>query len=568
MSWELTSYTVLALFAVVVSSSLSVVALRNRSEPYTKTFLALMVALAGWAGLYGVQLGFTDVSSQLVWLRAAVAVGAVVPTLWLVFAVQYVGAGDRLFDGPWWLLGIEPILAAVLTLTNGSHQLVWGDPEAYRLTGLALPGGIVPNTVVADVTLGPGYAIHSAYSYALIAVGVLLVGRVVFSESSLLTTQASLLVAGAIPPSVANLTYLMGVSPIPNLDTTPFAFVVTGVVWGVALYQLDFLDRGPTAQRRAVQEAGGGLIVVDEDGTVVKTNEIGREVFDPSPTVGEPVDDLLPYPDADPTALDGVLVTAVRDNRRHVYDVRVTGLDDPRGRVRGYAIVAWDVTERDSYQQRLEVVNRVLRHNLSNDMNVIVGRARLIREAADDESLKEAARTIGETSLELLETSEKARAMLKIPEHRDDPVTIDVSRPARRVARSLREEYPNARISVDAPESAPAVVGRENDFETAIENLVENAIEHHDGEEPTVGIDIEEWTDQVQIHVRDDGPGIPEMERRSLMEGSETPLDHGSGLGLWLARWTANAVGGDIAIADRDPRGTRVTLSFPADDGN
>jgi signal transduction histidine kinase len=63
--------------------------------------------------------------------------------------------------------------------------------------------------------------------------------------------------------------------------------------------------------------------------------------------------------------------------------------------------------------------------------------------------------------------------------------------------------------------------------------------------------------------VRDNGPGIPEDELVPLQEGTETPLKHGSGLGLWLVEWGISRLGGTIQFDANEPRGTVVWLRLP-----
>ena len=56
--------------------------------------------------------------------------------------------------------------------------------------------------------------------------------------------------------------------------------------------------------------------------------------------------------------------------------------------------------------------------------------------------------------------------------------------------------------------------------------------------------------------------GIPDEEVTVLPRGTESPLHHGSGLGLWLVHWLVSASGGDLDFADNRPRGSVVTLTL------
>lgn len=558
MAWTVTPYSLGAFLAAGLSALLAFTAVRNRSEPSAEPFAALMIALGAWSGLYGIQLGFDSVVGQVVWFRSATAIATVVPTLWLLFTLRYSGVIERLSRTHVRLLTVEPAVVLLLVLTNWAHGLFWESPTLATV-------GQYP---ILDIALADVYFVHIVYSYVLIVVGTVLLGRVVVSGSSIVTRQASLLIVGTVPPTAVNAAYTLGVSPLPNLDVTPFAFVVTGVVWSLALFQFDLLDRSQIAQRRVIHDAGSGLIIFDEAGVVVETNDIARDVFDPSPSVGDPVGPLLTDGGSDPTTLDGKVETAVIDDRKRVYDLDVTPLEDHRDRTTGHVLVARDVTERHAYEQRLEVANRVLRHNLSNDMNLVVGHARQLEDGVDDERLATAARTIRETGTELIDASEKAREMIHFEEDGEEPVEIDVCRPTLRVVTEFRDTHADATFTLETPDSAQAVVGSERNYLTALRNLVENALEHHDSETPNVTVRIETDEDHTHVCVEDDGPGVPEMERTTFETETETPLRHGSGLGLWLAHWTVTAVGGDLSFTDREPRGTEVTLSFPTDDGD
>ncbi|UPV76388.1 response regulator (plasmid) [Halorussus limi] len=210
-------------------------------------------------------------------------------------------------------------------------------------------------------------------------------------------------------------------------------------------------------------------------------------------------------------------------------------------------------------EQRLQVFNRILRHNLRNDLNVVLGRAQNIGEEFPPAAGE--ARVIEQKASELIEISEKAREVGKTLDREDrTKKQIDVTDCVERTCEEFRQSYPDAEIATTLPESAR--VYADKTLEAAIGEVVENAIEHND-DRPSVRVTVSATGDDgewVEVTVLDDGPGIPEDEREVLTEGEETALHHGSGLGLWLSHWIVGKFGGELAFEDYHTDGGAVTL--------
>ncbi len=119
-----------------------------------------------------------------------------------------------------------------------------------------------------------------------------------------------------------------------------------------------------------------------------------------------------------------------------------------------------------------------------------------------------------------------------------------------------------------------AVAGQPEMLETILETLVDNAISFSPaGGRIVVGLDVR--GDQAVPTVEDDGPGIApdRLERAFERYYTDRPADRSAsgggrgtqhfGIGLWLARQNALALGGRISAANRQPHGLRVTVVFP-----
>lgn len=209
-------------------------------------------------------------------------------------------------------------------------------------------------------------------------------------------------------------------------------------------------------------------------------------------------------------------------------------------------------------EQRLQVFNRILRHNLRNDLNVVLGRADNIVEQFPP--ARQEAEVIRQKASELLDISEKAREVGKTLDRRSRTGSrIDVVECVERTCAEFRQTHPDAEIEADVPDAAR--VYADKTLEAAISEVVENAIEHNDAEDPAVTVRVSTVDDEwVNVTVLDDGPGIPPSEREVLVEGEETALHHGSGLGLWLANWIVGRFGGEVLFDEYHTTGGAVTL--------
>ena len=231
----------------------------------------------------------------------------------------------------------------------------------------------------------------------------------------------------------------------------------------------------------------------------------------------------------------------------------------------GFNELAAGLAEREDAlrqrEQRLQVLNRVIRHNLRHSVNLVTGNADLIRDRTASRGIIRPLARIEAATANLLDLSEKSRQIEATVTGSEGKVPVDIVQIVRDVLESLETDYPAIELESTLPEEA--WVDADPAIRIAIENVCENACEHNDSEAPRVWVNVRRIASRVHIEVADDGPGIPEQEWAVLDEGGETPLRHGSGIGLWIAYWAVEQSDGAIQFGDRDPTGAVVTISLP-----
>jgi PAS domain S-box-containing protein len=237
---------------------------------------------------------------------------------------------------------------------------------------------------------------------------------------------------------------------------------------------------------------------------------------------------------------------------------------DDDGDVVGTIAICRDVTALRDREEQLRVLARVLRHNLRNEMSVVLGHAEMIAEGTADDPARLAERIL-DTGADLVALADKERKLVELLTEEPDQQQVDLGHALEELAERSRTAHPLSEVTVECPPDA--TVEALPQVTDALAEVIENAALHADHDDPRVALTVTREDGEVRIAVRDNGPGIPETERRILTgDGEITPLRHGSGLGLRLVGQVVKQSGGSLRFAENEPSGSVVELVFPTDE--
>ncbi|OTF01936.1 histidine kinase N-terminal 7TM domain-containing protein [Halorubrum sp. SD683] len=514
-------------------------AAEDRSPPNATPFAAMAAGLSLWAVL--------SMLSELspVW-SAGAGVAAIaqmlpvvfVPGIWLVYVLGYTGRGTGL---------TRPRIAMFVLLALplvGAAVAFEGDPSRMEvMRSLASLVGTELMLLFAVYTYAAFVFLRYGWNHGRISKGQL----------------AAQLGAVSAP-------YVVGTwrDGGPIVDGVTAGLLLSGVLLAVAIRRYPVLTGFPkadyVARSRVVEALQEAVIVVDWDGHVLDANAAAETLFDRSTRamIGSPVASIADGIDEaalSPGETGVVTLRTTKGRRQFQFTVSAVEGADDGGEPVARAVLLRDVTDQRTREQRLSVLNRVLRHNVRNKLDVILAHA----EHVENETHRAAIR---ESATELASLSRKARdAEAVMTDSVGAPSTVDLADVAREVARSAREDHPESSVSVEAPGSLP-VSSHGTVVRRLVSELVENAIVHAD-DPARVEIELDTTADGTpQLRVADDGPGIPDRERELLTGTGETQLEHGLGVGLWFVNWAVSQLGAELAFERADADGTVVVVRF------
>jgi methyl-accepting chemotaxis protein len=215
----------------------------------------------------------------------------------------------------------------------------------------------------------------------------------------------------------------------------------------------------------------------------------------------------------------------------------------------------------------VSVLNRILRHNVRNDINVIAGQAAYIRQNISDDRFEQELMTIEETAWGLVKISDRTQRIRQLSIEDPTNTTTFVLRDClETLVERVEENVPDANITLDAGGDGETTIKGPSTLPTAVADVIEEIITSNSN---SVNVDITvtqegaqtgEGSDQVTIVIDDDGEGLPELDVQALENEEETPLKHAEGLSLWCLEWAVKRAGGNL---DTDPDDATLRIRLP-----
>ena len=508
-------------------SAISATVARRYNAPGAAWFTGYTALVGASLGLVsaGILIGSISVTDftglvgrwlALVWILPA--------ALWALFALQYTGR--------------------FVSLSFKTGALILLPLLGFTLQGILTNIPAVPTEVLGFVGITTRY-----YAVTLVVTGIVLVVRATRRYDHLTARQG--IAFGVAPAAMwlfwSNIPYIAQLGQAAGGAAYVLGSLGAVCGFGLAVFRFDAFERSPAVgvvgERDVVNETDDLVIVADDEHRVVRANESARTASDgPDPFIGTvTVEDMFGESVGRLRATETVEFGG--ENASAKYDPQVSTVLDQHGQQPGTVVSLRDVTERELRKERLAVLNRVLRHNLRNQLDVVNAHLEVI-----DNNYTDAAT---EATDRIANMSDRARTIDRVLSETRENVDIDVAE----LLRDTIAAY-DSPIAVEAPDSLMITTDYAA-LKAAVESAVDNAVTHA----TNVTISLRQTPDGCEIWVDDDGPGIPESELSALETGTETALQHGTGMGLWQLSWAARTLDGNVSFDTSE--GTTVTITVP-----
>jgi PAS domain S-box-containing protein len=459
-----------------------------------------------------------------------------------------------------WLFSVIPWLFFALQYTGTYTGVRWRTVGLVGLPCLGIAGNVAASAVGIESRITQLIAsIVSIYALGLMVVGIYLVLQTTHKYGHLSVRQG--ISIGLIP--VASLLGFNTTSFFPNtvglgvVGTTVLGSWVAVSATALTLFRFETFDSTPAigtiGERAIARESDDLVFVVNDCGRIIKLNQTATETLgvDQGAVLGGELTAVLDYDCAELQDLETVSLETDDGIKR--YDAQVSTITDQHGRELGSLLSLRDVTERELREQRLAVLNRVLRHNLRNKIEVIRSHA----EVLDANATNGHSDSIIEAADSLVELGQGARTIDRFVSESTANATVDLREAIEDALETVDRGDTAVTVSVDTPEH-PEVTTNASALSAALDSAIENALTYADTE---VTITVAECADNYELVIADDGPGIPAGELQSLDAGTETALQHGTGLGLWQLKWAVRTMGGELSFETGD--GTTIEIVLP-----
>ncbi len=218
-----------------------------------------------------------------------------------------------------------------------------------------------------------------------------------------------------------------------------------------------------------------------------------------------------------------------------------------------------DITELKKAQKEADFYNALLRHDVANKLQLIIGYLEMLLESNLNKEQKELAELAMKSAITASKIIENVRK-LQVLKEKVKKEEIDLDNLIESIVHEYGKDAMEKDIEIEFTPSEKKVKATQFLGE-AISNIVWNAIIHSRADK--IGICVEENEKWVKINIEDNGIGISDEIKQKIFDmGYKGKESKGSGLGLYLTKRIIENMGGKIEVKDRLENGKRKGIIF------
>ncbi|MGQ4911507.1 MAG: sensor histidine kinase [Candidatus Thorarchaeota archaeon] len=232
-------------------------------------------------------------------------------------------------------------------------------------------------------------------------------------------------------------------------------------------------------------------------------------------------------------------------------------LDTVAMEVSGYRVRRRMQTLRDQQLRELDLYSSLLRHDLRNDVGVVVGNIDLLRMM-----LPEADDAVVEALDSIEGVCDRMTSLLTALGTESREPETQILKILQRAMETSEKASPDMKVRLEFDgELEEVLVPESRLLPLVFDNLLRNAAVHA-GPNPEVKIHVRAEPSKVRITVSDNGPGVDDSVKDLLFhKGVST---RGGGLGLYLSREVLKTIGGTIELVESEPgAGATFAIEIP-----
>jgi len=198
-------------------------------------------------------------------------------------------------------------------------------------------------------------------------------------------------------------------------------------------------------------------------------------------------------------------------------------------------------------RERLQIVNKILRHDLTNDLAVIKSAIRLYKMSSDEKMLGELEIRV-EKGLSTITRLHEQEVFMDSHLYLKEMSIADI-------INEIIVGYQNIEFKI----TGSAQVFADDALYSVFENLISNAIKH--GNSTEIDISMSEKGKFNQIKFSDNGIGVPDEIKDKIFDEGFIYGEYGhTGIGLYIAKQTVENYGGMMFVEDNKPNGAVFTI--------